>query len=67
MVLSHPLTEGLMIEPKERITVNVPSSLKHTVEHEAKAAGQTLSVWVERALTAHLSTIGQGIEHVQGH
>jgi hypothetical protein len=54
-----------MPESKERITVNVSSALKHTVEQQAKIAGQTLSVWVERALTSHLSAKEQGPGHAQ--
>lgn len=41
-------------ELKERITVNVRRSLKRAVEREAETAGQTLSVWVERALAERL-------------
>jgi predicted HicB family RNase H-like nuclease len=41
-------------KPKERTTVYLPPSLKQTIAHEAEEAGQTLSIWVERALASHI-------------
>jgi hypothetical protein len=41
-------------KPKERTTVYLPSSLKQTIAPEAEEAGQTLSIWVERALASHI-------------
>ena len=43
-------------EPKERITVHIPSSLRKEICEKADAAGQTLSVWVERAMKSYLSS-----------
>lgn len=42
-------------EPKQRISVYLPSALKQKIEQEADVAGQALSIWVERALTFHLN------------
>ena len=41
-------------EQKERMTVHIPISLKREVEQRADTAGQSLSVWVERALSGFL-------------
>jgi len=43
-------------DPKERITLWLSASLKQTIAHEAEEAGQTLSIWVERALARHVKT-----------
>jgi predicted HicB family RNase H-like nuclease len=43
-------------EPKERITVHIPSSMRKEICEKADAAGQTLSVWVERAMKSYLSS-----------
>lgn len=41
-------------EPKERITVSLPLSLRREIEIRADYAGQTLSVWVERACKGYM-------------
>ena len=41
-------------EPKERTTVHLTASVRREVDKKAEAAGQTLSMWVERALKAQL-------------
>ena len=40
---------------KEQITVYLPSRLKATIKANADEAGQTLSVWIERACITHLA------------
>lgn len=51
-----------LAEPKERVIVYLPSPLKQEIHREADYAGQTLSVWVERALTYHLNRKGVHIK-----
>lgn len=45
-------------EPKERITVSVAAPLRKQVVDAAREAGQTLSVWVERALKSFMKNKG---------
>lgn len=41
-------------QTKERITVYVPGNLKKEIEASAAEAGQTLTVWFERASRKYL-------------
>jgi hypothetical protein len=47
---------------KERTTVYLPAQLKLTITHKAEEAGQTLSIWVERALASHIDPARRQIQ-----
>lgn len=42
------------IDTKERITFALPAALKKEIEASAAEAGQTLTVWFERASKSYL-------------
>jgi hypothetical protein len=54
----------LPVNSKQRIAVYLPAALKREIEKRAEEAGQTLSVWVERACRSRIrisvaSSIGE--------
>jgi hypothetical protein len=61
--MSPPVETTIMTadepKPKERTTVYLPPQLKQTITHEAADAGQTLSIWVQRALASHIEAKGR--------
>jgi predicted HicB family RNase H-like nuclease len=43
--------------PKERTTVYLPAALRQEIEAAAHVAGQSLSTWVQRALSNALQKV----------
>lgn len=41
-------------EPSAKLQIHIPKALKAEVERQAEADGQLLSVFVQRALVAHI-------------
>jgi hypothetical protein len=41
-------------EPSLKIQVRLPASLKQEIERQAEEAGQPLTIFVQRALAAHV-------------
>ena len=49
-------------KPKKRTTVYLPAELKQEMACAAEEAGQTLSIWVERALASHIDPARRQIQ-----